>query len=81
VRRDALAFLAGTEGPFDLVFADPPYSSPPRLGERLAELLPPVLSPEARIVTESHKRRPVELPFPLVRERVYGDTRIAVHRA
>ena len=52
----------------------------PRLAGPLAELLPPVLTDNALIVTESDKRTPLELPFPLVRERIYGDTRIAVHR-
>ena len=32
------------------------------------------------IVTESDKRDPLDLAFPLVRERAYGDTRIAIHR-
>jgi 16S rRNA (guanine966-N2)-methyltransferase len=81
-RRDALAYLAAaTPGdPYDLVFADPPYDSAVRLAPQLAELLPPVLAKDAVIVTESNKRAPLELPFPLLRERSYGDTRIAVHR-
>ncbi len=81
-RRDALAYLAGAVGgqPYDLVFADPPYDSALRVAAGLAERLPPVLSPDAVIVTESNKRAPLELPFPLLRERSYGDTRIAVHR-
>lgn len=81
-RRDALAHLAGAAGgdPYDLVFADPPYDSAVRLAPELAELLPPVLAEDAVIVTESNKRAPLELPFPLLRERSYGDTRIAVHR-
>jgi hypothetical protein len=33
----------------------------------------------ARIVTESDKRNPLILPLPLVVERTYGDTRIAIH--
>jgi 16S rRNA (guanine966-N2)-methyltransferase len=82
-RRDALAYLrspaAAGDGPFDLVFADPPYSSAPRLGDQLSELLPPLLAEGARIVTESDKRNPLELELPLLRERAYGDTRIAVH--
>ena len=82
-RRDAVAYLrssaAAEDGPFDLVFADPPYSSAPRLGDRLSELLPPLLAEGARIVTESDKRNPLELELPLVRERSYGDTRIAIH--
>lgn len=81
-RRDAMTWLAGAaEGaPFDLVFADPPYDSAVRIGPLLSERLPPVLTPDAVIVTESDKRAPLELPFPLLRERTYGDTRIAIHR-
>lgn len=79
-RRDALAFLRSGEGRYDLVFLDPPYSSAPRLGEQLTELLPAVLSKNARIVTESDKRAPLELGFPLEFERDYGDTRIRIHR-
>jgi hypothetical protein len=33
------------------------------------------------IVSESDKRNPLELSLPLIDERVYGDTRIAIHRA
>jgi 16S rRNA (guanine966-N2)-methyltransferase len=80
LRCDALRWLADAGGTFDLVFADPPYSSAPSLGERLTELLPAVLSQNARIVTESDKRAPLELGFPLEFERDYGDTRIRVHR-
>jgi len=79
-RRDALAYLGGRPGPFDLVFIDPPYSSALRLAEPLAERLPTVISHQARIVTESDKRRPLDLALPLLRERTYGDTRIAIHR-
>jgi 16S rRNA (guanine966-N2)-methyltransferase len=80
---DALAFLAGIPSdapPFDLVFVDPPYSSANRLAATLAKRLTSVLAEDAVIVTESYKREPLELPFTLVRERTYGDTRIAVHR-
>jgi 16S rRNA (guanine966-N2)-methyltransferase len=81
-RRDALDYLAGAVGedPYDLVFADPPYDSALRVATGLAERLPPLLTADAVIVTESNKRAPLELPFPLLRERSYGDTRIAVHR-
>jgi 16S rRNA (guanine966-N2)-methyltransferase len=78
--RDALRFLADASGPYDLVFADPPYSSAPSLGARLTALLPAVLSKNARIVTESDKRAPLELGIPLEFERDYGDTRIRIHR-
>jgi 16S rRNA (guanine966-N2)-methyltransferase len=78
--RDVLAFLGSTSGTYDLVFADPPYSSAPRLGERLTQLLPAILSQNARIVTESDKRAPLDLGFPLEFERDYGHTRIRIHR-
>ena len=79
-RRDALGWLADAKGPYDLVFADPPYDSAAGLAGPLAERLPAVLSDHARIVTESDKRAPLSLALPLVTERVYGDTRIAIHR-
>ena len=78
-RQDAMVFLATSRATFDLVFCDPPYDSAPRLAEALAERLAAVTPDDARIVTESDKRRPLELPFPLLRERSYGDTRIAIH--
>jgi 16S rRNA (guanine966-N2)-methyltransferase len=78
---DALRWLETVGGSFefDLLFLDPPYSSAPRLGKPLTELLPGVLSPTATIVTESDKRDPLVLDLPLDDERVYGDTRIAFH--
>lgn len=80
-RMDALLFLRTYEGePFSLVFVDPPYSSAPRLARELTERLPRVTTDDARIVTESDKRTPLELGLPLVAERSWGDTRIAIHR-
>jgi 16S rRNA (guanine966-N2)-methyltransferase len=83
VRRDALAWLrAGAAGgPFDLVFADPPYDAAARLAGPLGDELPKVLSEDARIVIESDKRMPLELSLPLLRERTYGDTAIAIYGA
>ena len=83
-RRDALSYLGdqrstGSQA-FDLVFVDPPYSLAVPLAAPLSERLPAVLAPDARIVTESDRREPLALTLPLVRERLYGDTRIAVHR-
>ena len=84
IEGDALVFLrelAKSSRRVDLVFLDPPYDSAVRLAELLSEQLPAVLSQEARIVTESDKRAPLELSLPLELERVYGDTRIGIHRA
>jgi 16S rRNA (guanine966-N2)-methyltransferase len=79
-RRDVFAWLGGADAQFDLVFADPPYSSASRTGGRLSELLPPLLTDTSLTVTESDKRDPLLLDLPLIDERTYGDTRIAIHR-
>ena len=79
-RRDAIAYLNNAgEAPFDLVFLDPPYSSASEMAGPLSERLPSVLSEDARIVSESDKRHPLILTLPLLDERMYGDTRIAIH--
>ena len=79
-KRAALAYLSNaSDGPFDLVFLDPPYSSASELAGPLSERLPAVLTKRARIVSESDKRHPLNLTLPLLDERVYGDTRIAIH--
>jgi 16S rRNA (guanine966-N2)-methyltransferase len=79
-RRDAFAWLRAADAEFDLVFADPPYSSAGRTAGPLSELLPPLLTETSLTVTESDKRDPLLLSLPLVDERTYGDTRIAIHR-
>ena len=79
-RRDVLRFLSAATGPWDVVFLDPPYDDATRWGEPLSRALSAVLSDDARIVTESDTRSPLILELPLEVERVYGDTRIAIHR-
>jgi hypothetical protein len=39
----------------------------------------PVLADGARVVTESDRRAPLDLPLPLTDERRYGDTLIRIH--
>jgi 16S rRNA (guanine966-N2)-methyltransferase len=77
--QDVVRFLAQPKGPYDLVFCDPPYDDAPRVAAPLSEALPAMLGESSRIVTESDKRNPLVLPLPLVVERAYGDTRIAIH--
>jgi 16S rRNA (guanine966-N2)-methyltransferase len=80
---DAVGWLraAATRGAaYDLVFCDPPYDAASRVAEPLGDLLPRVAAPQALIVTESAKRNPLALDLPLVDERAYGRTRIAIHR-
>jgi 16S rRNA (guanine966-N2)-methyltransferase len=64
---------------YDLVFLDPPYREATALGRELSQALPAVLAPNARVVTESDRRAPLELDLPVVRERRYGDTLIRIH--
>lgn len=78
--RDVLSFVRVARPAYDLVFVDPPYDAAPTLAGPLTEALPAALTADALIVTESDKRHPLELDLPLVRERAYGDTRIALHR-
>jgi 16S rRNA (guanine966-N2)-methyltransferase len=78
-RQDVLRFLARPEGTFDLVFCDPPYDGAPAVAAPLAGALPALLGEDSRIVTESDKRNPLLLPLPLLVERTYGDTRVAIH--
>lgn len=79
-RRDVLTFLNGATGPWDLVFIDPPYDEGPGSARPLSAALSAVLCDAALIVTESATRSPLSLELPLEDERVYGDTRIAIHR-
>jgi 16S rRNA (guanine966-N2)-methyltransferase len=81
-REDALRFVerARIAAPqYDLVFLDPPYRHASGLGRKLSSALAPVLAPDARIVTESDRRVPLELDLPLLDERRYGDTLIRIH--
>jgi 16S rRNA (guanine966-N2)-methyltransferase len=83
VRSDVLAYLrsAARRGErWDLAFCDPPYRLAHRLGAELGGLLPPVLVDGAQIVCESSQRQPLELDLPMVKQRRYGDTVIAIHR-
>lgn len=90
-KGDALKYLetAARDGNrFGLVFVDPPYSKAAKLGPALSELLPNVVEPGGRIVTESDRREPLELfassqsaaqsVLAAQFERNYGDTLIRV---
>jgi 16S rRNA (guanine(966)-N(2))-methyltransferase RsmD len=82
VRSDWGRFLrkAAARGErWDLVFCDPPYRLAPRLAKDLGDALAPVLTPQARVVSESFAKQPLRLDMPPVTERRYGDTLIAVH--
>ena len=80
-RRDAThlgPMPAGSGGPFDLVFLDPPY----RKGQSLTAIRSLVeggwLSKHVLLVVETATDEPLPSPssFALVNERSYGDTRV-----
>jgi 16S rRNA (guanine966-N2)-methyltransferase len=81
-RQDARAFLRNaraTGRQYDLVFLDPPYRRAAALGEELSGLVPAVLAPSGRVVSESGHREPLSLALRLTAERRYGDTLIRIH--
>ncbi len=81
-RREARAALrdaAARAEAYDLVFLDPPYRLAAGLGQELGDGIAALLAPEARVVTESDRRHPLELPLPVRDERRYGDTLIRIH--
>jgi 16S rRNA (guanine966-N2)-methyltransferase len=75
VLRDARAHGAT----YDLVFLDPPYRQAEQWAADLSALVPPVLAPNGRAVSESDRRSPLQLALPLADERRYGDTLIRIH--
>ncbi len=79
--RDARAFLRDARaagGAYDLIFLDPPYRDAAGLGPVLD--LSPLLAPGGRVVSESDRRAPLELPeLAVIDERRYGDTLIRIH--
>ena len=83
VRRFTLpAGLSQLTGPFDLVFADPPYAFEP-YGELLAGVAP-LLAPDGEVVVEHSSRREMPLEAgPLVRVDVrrYGESSLSFYRS
>jgi 16S rRNA (guanine966-N2)-methyltransferase len=84
-RREALRGLRDAREAgetYDLVFLDPPYRLAAGLGPELAQALPPVLNPGARVVSESDRRAPLDLQgLSTTFERRYGDTLLRIHTA
>jgi 16S rRNA (guanine966-N2)-methyltransferase len=64
---------------YDLVFVDPPYDHAREWASELVGLLPAVLAPGARVVVESDRRAPAELPLAVAQSKRYGDTTITIH--
>jgi len=81
VRRDFLLMLkqAAKKGErYDLIFIDPPYRMHRVIEPELGRWLPRVIAAGGRVIVESDSREEVSLPFELITEKVYGDTRIRI---
>ena len=78
--QKALEHAAKAAETYDLLFLDPPYRQPAMLGADAAKLIGSILAPDARVVTESDRRQPLELEIPMIDERRYGDTLIRIHQ-
>jgi 16S rRNA (guanine966-N2)-methyltransferase len=77
-RRDATNLgpaAAGSGGPFDLAFLDPPYRKN-LIAPALTALREGWLSEKALIVAECGEDEKVETDFRVLDERTYGDTRV-----
>jgi 16S rRNA (guanine966-N2)-methyltransferase len=83
VKMDAGDYLfrsaAFAEARFDLVLCDPPYTLAADFEVDLQAALPRFVNQGARLVTETSNRNALELDFPLLKEREYGDTLLRIH--
>ena len=79
--RRALAADARRHARYTLVFADPPYDLYEQIRPALVRLLGRVLVPGAVLVVESAAGTAAGLPWTVVREKRYGDTRVTFHVA
>ncbi len=75
----ALRSARGRKETYDLLFIDPPYAQANQLSAELANILPSLLRPGARVVVESDRRAPLVLDMLIERAKRYGDTSITIH--
>jgi 16S rRNA (guanine966-N2)-methyltransferase len=76
IQADVYDFLKRGTGPFDLIFADPPYRETDL--PRLLELIGGALAPDGLLVFEmrSHGTYSVPADWNLIKEKSYGETRM-----
>jgi 16S rRNA (guanine966-N2)-methyltransferase len=84
VREDAFDFLERETffGPtlrYDLILCDPPYRLAAALVTGLDIFIPGVLAEGGRLVLETSARNPIELSYPLIKDRSYGDTLVRIY--
>lgn len=76
VKADVYDYLKRPVGPFDLIFADPPYDEVDL--PKLLDAVGAALAPEGLLVFEMHKRDSYTLPpeWRLAKEKQYGSTQV-----
>ena len=81
--RDAFAFLQEQPAPFDLILADPPYTTAAQPEDTASRLLASValrraLTVDGTLVLEKSPRHSVEIPaaWTVVRQKRYGTTEV-----
>ncbi len=76
VRADVYEYFKRSPGPFDLIFADPPYDEVDL--PKLLEVVGDALAPEGLLVFEMHKRDSYTLPpgWTSLKEKKYGSTKV-----
>jgi 16S rRNA (guanine966-N2)-methyltransferase len=76
--RRALQADARRGARYTLVLVDPPYAAYDDVRPQLVTLLPPVLAPGALLVVETAARTMAGLPWRVLRDKRYGDTRVTI---
>lgn len=74
----AIKIMAGHGEKFDIIFIDPPYDTE-LLEDSLNKLFHfDILSPSGCLVLETDKHKTIKTDFKLIKERIYGQTKIIV---
>jgi 16S rRNA (guanine966-N2)-methyltransferase len=79
IKGDAIRYLGRASGPFDLILADPPYDLPDAMEQTLSGIIEhSVLTGDGILVYELRSSDTFEVPsgWKLLRDKVYGDTRV-----
>ena len=83
-RSDVARWLSRTSSSkspptYDLVLCDPPYTLAAGLDADLNAGLARIVARDGKLVLETAARKPLDLGFPVIKERKYGDTLLRIH--
>jgi 16S rRNA (guanine966-N2)-methyltransferase len=76
--RQVLSNEAAGGRRYDLVLIDPPYGKLSELETPLAAYLPRILADDGVVLVESDARERPQLPLAVLKDRVYGGTRLTI---